>query len=167
MMKSLKSGLIVASSLGLLFLGACSSGSNQTATTPNSPAASSTTAAAPAATPGSGMSDKKEPGMQAGKGMVVEAGAYHLEFMPAKEGGETHLDLFLQKGDSHEAISNAKVTAQVQLPDGTQKTLNMKYDTEGKHYTAKLPSDAAGDYKVAFLSDIGGEKVNARYSFKQ
>jgi len=165
-MKSLKSGLLVAGSLGLLFLGACSSGGNQTATAPNSPAASSTTAASPA-TPGSGMSDEKEHGMQAGKGMVVESGPYHLELMPEKEDGATHLDLFVQKGDNHEAIPNAKVTAQIQLPDGSQKTLDMKYDTEGKHYTAKLPSDAAGDYKVAILSEINGEKVNARYSFKQ
>ena len=166
-MHSIKSGLLVASSLGLLFLGACSSGGNQTATTPNSPATSSTTAASPTESAGSGMSDEKEHGMQAGKGIVVESGAYHLELMPEKEGGATHLDLFLQKGDNHEAIPNAKVTAQVQLPDGSQKTLDMKYDTEGKHYTAKLPSNAAGEYKVAILSDINGEKVNARYSFKQ
>lgn len=165
-MNSIKSSLLVAGSLSLLFLGACSSGGNQTATTPNSPAASSTTAASPA-TPGSGMSDEKEHGMQAGKGIVVESGPYHLELLPEKENGATHLDLFVQRGGNHEAIPNAKVTAQVQLPDGNQKTLNMKYDTEGKHYTAKLPSDAAGDYKVAILSEINGEKVNARYSFKQ
>ena len=167
-MKLLKSSFIIVGTLSLLFLGACSSSSNPTATAPNSPApANSSTTAASAGTAGSAMSDEKAHGMQMGKGMVVESGAYHLELVPEKEGGATHIDLFLQKGDNHEAIPNAKVAAQVQLPDGTQKTLDMKFDAEGKHYTAKLPSAAAGEYKVAILSDIDGKKVNGRFSFKQ
>jgi hypothetical protein len=44
------------------------------------------------------------------------------------------LELFLQKGDNHETIPNAKVTAQVQLPDGSQKSVNMAYDAAGKYY---------------------------------
>jgi hypothetical protein len=168
-MTSFKSGLMVASVLGLLLLGACSGG-NQTTT--SSPEASSTTASAPASgeKPGAmaAVGDhEKEHGAMAGKGMVVESGAYHLELMPEKDAGEIHLDLFVQKGTNHETVSSAKVTAQVQLPDGSQKSLDMKYDAEGKHYTAKLSSAAAGEYKVAVLSDINGEKVNARYSFKQ
>ena len=55
----------------------------------------------------------------------------------------------------------------VQLPDGSQKTLDFKYDPAEKHYTAKLPGAAAGEYKVAILSDIGGEKVNGRFSFSR
>jgi hypothetical protein len=165
-MTSFKPGLVVASVLGLLFLGACSSGT-QTA----SPEASSTTASAPASSekPGAMAAGdrEKEHGAMSGKGMVVEAGAYHLELMPEKEAGNIHLDLFVQKGDTHAAVPSAKVTAQVQLPDGSQKSLDMKYDAEGKHYTAKLAGAAAGEYKVAVLSEINGEKVNARYSFKQ
>ena len=53
------------------------------------------------------------------------------------------------------------------LPDGSQKSLGMKYDPADKHYTAKLPGAAPGEYKVAILSDIAGQKVNARYNFKQ
>jgi hypothetical protein len=87
--------------------------------------------------------------------------------MTGKESDSTHIDLFLQKGDNHESIPNAKVTAQVQLPDGSQKTLKMKYDTNNQHYTGLLPGRLAGEYKVAILSDINGEKVNARYSFKR
>ncbi len=107
-MKSIKSSLIILGSIGLLFLGACSN-SNQTAKTENSPA-TSTSSTSPIATGGHGESHG---------GQVVETGAYHLEFVPEKEKSGTHLDFYLQKGDNHEAIPNAKVTAQVQLPDGT------------------------------------------------
>ena len=71
------------------------------------------------------------------------------------------------KGDNHESVADAKVSAQIQLPDGTQKSLNLAYDAAEKHYTVKLDSKAAGEYKVAILTDIKGEKVNGRFSFKQ
>ena len=100
-------------------------------------------------------------------GQVIESGIYHLEFLSLIEVDNIHLDFFLQKGDTHEAISDAKVTAQVQLPDGTQKTLDLKYDADGKHYAVIFPSNALGEYKVAILSDIKGEKVNGRFSFKK
>jgi len=100
-------------------------------------------------------------------GQVVESGIYHLEFLPLIEADSIHLDFFLQKGDNHEAIPDAKVTAQVQLPDGTQKTLDLKYDADGKHYGVHLPSKAVGEYKLAILSDIKGEKINGRFNFKK
>ncbi|MBD2179424.1 hypothetical protein H6F42_21140 [Pseudanabaena sp. FACHB-1998] len=100
-------------------------------------------------------------------GQVIESGIYHLEFLSLIEADSIHLDFFLQKGDNHEAIPDAKVTAQVQLPDGTQKTLDLKYDADGKHYAVVFPSKATGEYKVAFLSDIKGEKVNGRFSFNR
>lgn len=165
-----KSGAIAFASLGLLVLGACSSGSNQA----SNPSPAATTETAPkttdSASPGTGSdkmaSDQTSMGEKHG-GQVVEVGAYHLELVPEKATDVTHLDVFLQKGDNHEAVPNAKITAQVQLPDGSQKTLDFKYDSAEKHYTAKLPGAAAGEYKVAILSDIGGEKVNGRFSFKQ
>ncbi|MBN8560138.1 MAG: hypothetical protein J0L70_06415 [Leptolyngbya sp. UWPOB_LEPTO1] len=159
-MKTLKFLLIAAGSTSLLFLGACSSGSNQASAPANSPAASSSPATS------SSPSANHDADHKAGGGIVVESGAYHLELKPEKEGGETHLDLFVQKGDNHETIPTAKVTAQVQLPDGSQQTVPMNYDADGKHYTAKLSSTAAGEYKVAVQSEIGSEKVNARYTFK-
>ena len=163
-MKTLKSLLLVFGSAGLLFLGACSSGGNQASAPANSPADSgSPSASSPVAqSPTSAEPEKKSAG-----GMVVESGAYHLELMPEKQADATHLDLSVQKGDNHEAIPNAKVTAQVQLPDGSQKTVDMTYDAAEKHYTAKVPSVASGEYKVAIQSEIGSEKVNARYNFKQ
>lgn len=143
---------------GVLALTAC--GGSETATAPDtaaetpmaeSPAAEPDTAAAPsAATEG---------------GQVVESGPYHLELVPEPEANGIHLDFFLQKGDTHEPIADAKVMAQVQSPDGTQESLEMTYDSDGKHYTAMLPATASGNYSVAILSDIGGEKVNGRFTF--
>jgi hypothetical protein len=162
-MQLTKTRIILITSLGLLFLGACSSG-NQASNTASSPATSP--AATQPATTDSATPMAKSDSMKADDhgGQVVESGPYHLELVTGKEADGTHIDFFLQKGDNHEAISNAKVTAQVQLPDGSQKTLDMKYDAEGKHYTGLLPGSANGEYKVAILSNIGGEKVNGRFT---
>lgn len=100
-------------------------------------------------------------------GQVIESGAYHLELVTEKEANSTHLDFYLQNGNNHQAIANAKVTGQVQMPDGTQKTLNFKYDAAGKHYTAILPGKVSGTYKLIVLSDINGKKVNGRFSFSR
>lgn len=100
-------------------------------------------------------------------GQVVEQGAYHLELVPEKEKDGVHLDFYLQKGDNHQAIPNAKVTGQVQLPNGTQKNLTFKYDADGKHYTVLLPEKASGQYQVRMTAEMNGQKVNGRFSFKQ
>ena len=153
---NLKSLPILFSSLGLMSLVACSGSPTATqspvTSQPTSIATSSPTAI------GSGVSNQG--------GMVVEVGSYHFELIPEKKGNETHLDLFLQKGDNHEAIPNAKVTAQVQLPDGSQKSIAMIYDASSKHYAGTLETAATGEYKVAVQSEINGEKANARYTFK-
>ena len=157
---NLKSLAILFSSLGLMSLVACSNSPTATQSPAQSPAPSSQPIATNSPTTiGSGVSNQG--------GMVVEVGPYHFELMPEKKGNETHLDLFLQKGDNHEAIPNAKVTAQVQLPDGTQKSIAMIYDATGKHYAGTLGTAATGEYKVAVQAEINGEKANARYTFKQ
>ena len=109
----------------------------------------------------------KGPGHGGQGGQVIESGAYHLELVTEKEANSTHLDFYLQNGNNHQAIANAKVTGQVQMPDGTQKTLNFKYDAAGKHYTAILPGKVSGTYKLIVLSDINGKKVNGRFSFSR
>lgn len=154
-MKFSKLFLIGVSSLGLLFLGACSSG-NQAA----NDAPSSATTKAEAKSPESHSEASQG-------GQVVESGPYHMEFVPEKEAQGTHLDFYLKKGEAHTPVSDAKVMAQIQLPDGTQKSLDLKYDAGGKHYTALFADKAAGEYKVAMLSEISGEKVNGRFNFKQ
>lgn len=158
---NLKSLPILFSTLGLMSLVACSGSQTATQSPTQSPVPSQPTSIATSSPKaiGGGVSNQG--------GMVVEVGPYHFELMPEKKGNETHLDLFLQKGDNHEAIPNAKVMAQVQLPDGSQKSIAMIYDASGKHYAGTLGTAAIGEYKVAVQSEINGEKVNARYTFKQ
>lgn len=168
-MRCFKFPLILAASVGLFALGACSN-TNQTTTTQNSPAASPSTTVSPTASQTSAAkpesTNKDDHGTAQRGGQVIESGPYHLEFVPEPEADRTHLDFYLLKGDNHDAIPNANVTAQVQLPDGSQKSLAMKYDAVDKHYTAILPGKTVGEYKVAILTDINGEKVNGRFSFK-
>ncbi len=164
-MNGSKSFPIIFTAFSLIVLASCSGGNQATTPTPT-PAVSLRPATSPSVI-SSETSVKSEANRKSGGGMVVESGAYHLELMPEKEAGKTHLDLFLQKQDTHESVPTAKVTAQVQLPDGAEKTLDMIYSSDGRHYTAKLETDAAGEYKVIIQSVIGSEKVNARYTFKQ
>lgn len=157
-MKLNRSMMTVLAGLSLLVLTGCASGGNTASEVEPSPAAE-----APAAEP----TTATDASISSEGGQVVEVGAYHLELVPSAAPDGTHLDLFLQRGDNHEAISDAKVTAQVELPDGSQQSLEMEYDAEGEHYVVLLPSSDAGEYKVAMLSDIAGEKVNGRFSFSK
>lgn len=164
-MKVLKFFWVGVSSLGLLFLGACSD-SNQTASNPSS-SVTAETAVNSSESQSEGSATPESHSQVSKGGQVIESGPYHLELLPQKKANGTRLDFYLQKGDTHAAISNAKVTAQVQLPDGMQKSLSLKYDPDGKKYTDLLASSATGEYKVVILSNINGEKVNGRFSFKQ
>ena len=151
-----------------LLLGACASSGEQTASS-ESPVASPSVASSPATTEStaasSEMTETTDHSTPQQGGQVVEAGPYHLELVALPEASGTHLDLFLQTGDTHEAIEGATVTGQVQLPDGSQKEIDFEYDAEGKHYVAILPETASGEYKLVVLTDINGEKANGRFSF--
>ncbi len=70
-------------------------------------------------------------------------------------------------GEQDKQITDAKLIAQVQLPDGSSKTLPVAYNAGEKQYTAQLPVGGSGDYKVVFQVDVGGEKFNSRFSFKR
>ena len=159
-MKTLKSSLIILASGGLLFLGACGGDktSDTNTTPPPPPVASQPASSVPAAT-------SAAKGVNGGQ--VVNSGAYYLEFVPEKEATGTHLDLYLQKGDKKEPVPDAKVTAQVQLPNGKQQTLALKYDPEGKHYAVVFPGKEPGQYPVKMNADINGEKVDGRFTFTQ
>jgi hypothetical protein len=154
-MKSIKYILILIASAGLLFMGACNN-SNQ--------AADTSLNTQPSASPI--LKAEGQHGKSHG-GQIVETGAYHLEFVPIKEANGTHLDLYLQRGDNHEAIPNAKVTAQIQLPDGTQKTVSFTYDVKGKHYAGLLKEEIGGPYQVKVNADIQGKKVDGRFNFNR
>jgi hypothetical protein len=161
-MKVNKISTAIAVSLSLL-LGACASSEEQVVS--DAPAASPSIASSPVVESPAVSPEVADHSAPAQGGQVVEVGLYHLELVTAPEASGTHLDLFLQMGDTHEAIEGATVTGQVQLPDGSQKEVDFEYDAKGKHYTAMLTETASGDYKIAVLTDISGEKVNGRFSF--
>lgn len=161
-MKLVKLGFVVFGSISLLFLSACNNGeptvnSSIPANTTSKPVTKNVT------TPVT-KTDHSKPNKG---GQVVEAGKYHLEFVPEKESEGTHLDFYLLSGDNHTSVPNAKVTAQIQTPNGSKKTLNLAYDADDEHYEALLPELASGEYQVVILSEIKGEKVNGRFSFKR
>ncbi|MDX2256094.1 MAG: hypothetical protein NW214_11305 [Pseudanabaenaceae cyanobacterium bins.39] len=149
-------------------LAACSN--SQTSSTPTtSPTIANTTENTSPPAPKIDSSAPKKPenhGNPNQGGQVIEVDAYHLELLMVKEESNIHLDFFLQTGDTHEAIPDAKVTAQVQFPDGSQKSYNLTYDASNKHYATNLPTNASGEYKIVVLSDIEGKKVNGRFNFK-
>lgn len=145
----------------VLALTAC--GGTETATAPD--AAADTPVAESTANPEKTAALTSDHSAAKKGGQVVESGSYHFEMVPVPEADGIHLDLYLQTGDTHEAIGDATVIAQVQLPDGTQQALPMEYDAAGEHFFAFLPSQSEGEYKTVIQTDIEGEKVNARFSF--
>ncbi|MGJ5628014.1 hypothetical protein [Nostoc sp. CALU 1950] len=176
-MKFLKTSLVIVSSIGLIFLGACSSG-NQAANSESATKSATTETTAktePVAKTGEAHNendghahDGKDGHSNSGehKGQVIESGKYHLEFTPDIEKDSTHLDISVH-GEQDQAITDAKLTAQVQLPDGSNKTLQVPYNTEEKQYTVNLPVTATGEYKVVIQTDVKGEKFNGRFAFKR
>ncbi|MBF2009049.1 MAG: hypothetical protein IGS49_27275 [Chlorogloeopsis fritschii C42_A2020_084] len=159
-MQYLNFSFVLLASVGLIFLGACSNNNQTASTDKNSISISPTASASPAA------KTNNEHGASKG-GQVVETGAYHLEFVPEKDANGTHMDLYLLRGDNHETVPNAKVTAQVQLPDGTQKNVPFTYDAKDKHYTGLLSEKATGQYQVKVTADVGGKKIDGRFSFNK
>ncbi len=168
-MKSLKLSFVVLASVGLFFLGACNnqaseSSSNTNGSTTETTGKTETASKTETAANSDGHTDHSH---SSKGGQVVEVGKYHLELVPEKEDGATHLDLYVLTGDKHEAVPNAKVTADIQAPDGTQKTVPLTYDAGGKHYAAKLDKSAPGQYQVRVNVAVAGDKVNGRFNFNQ
>ncbi len=156
--------LLLLSIIFVNILAACSNSPTSPTTSPN---AVTTTEPSPQTVAKTDTQADKKPenhGKPNQGGQVVEVGAYHLELLMVKEENNIHLDFFLQTGDTHAAIPDAKVTAQVQFPDGSQKSYDLAYDAPNQHYATNLPTNASGEYKIAILTDIKGEKVNGRFN---
>jgi hypothetical protein len=100
-------------------------------------------------------------------GQVVESGRYHLELVPEKAANETHLDLYVQKGDGHESVTDAKVSGEIQPPDGQSKSITFTYDAEGKHYAGVVPGKTTGAYQLKVVAAIGSDKADGRFSFNR
>jgi len=158
-MKSLKSNLIILGSVGLLFLVACNKG-----------AQASYTKSSPASSPGDSQPASSAPA-PASAGVDLNSdmdfGGYHFEFGSEKKATGTLLYLYLQKKDKKEPVPNAKVMAQVQLPNGKQQTLPLKYDAKGKRYAVVFPSKQPGQYPVNMTVNINGLKVESTIIFNQ
>jgi hypothetical protein len=159
-MRVLRLGIIGLASSGLLLIGACSK--QPTTTNPAStPQAETSTQATPTnAVASAGIHRGAIKG-----GQVVESGKYHLELVPEKEGSNTHLDFYILQGGGHEIVPNAKVTANLQSPDGKQKTLTFNYDAKDKHYVALVNEKATGKYQLKVIATVGSEKVDGRFNF--
>ncbi len=172
-MKTFKLGCVILASTGLLFLGACSSGTQENATTDktettNTAANTSRTDTVKSGASKDGHSQTHEEGKEHSHGgQIVETGKYHLEFVAEKEDKGTHLDLYLETGDKHETVPSAKVTADIQSPDGKQTTIPLTYNAEGKYYKGEISNKATGQYQVRINASIGSEKLNGRFSFNQ
>jgi hypothetical protein len=162
-MTTIKTNLVILSSAIVLFLGAC--GNTETSKS-NTNSTETSANASPSKTSGSAnKTEEKQHDSPSKGGQVIESGAYHMEFVPVKESGGVHLDFYLQKGDNHEPIPNAKIMAQIQLPDGTSKILNLTYKATEKHYAALLPETSDGQYQVKIVTTIDGKKIDGRFSF--
>lgn len=98
-------------------------------------------------------------------GQVVESGAYHLELVPEKTEANTILELYVQKGDDHQAIPDAKVSGEVQYPDGQVKPVTFVYEDKEKHYEGTVPGKAAGSYQLKITTAVGKDKVDGRFNF--
>jgi hypothetical protein len=99
-------------------------------------------------------------------GQVLQLDGYRLKFIAERGADESHLHLFLDKGNNSESVADATVKAQVQTPDGKEKTLNLKYDEKEKGYLGVLNNLTAGKHQVRFLVNVGGKNLNGRFQFE-
>ena len=152
----LKSSLICFAAFGALSLGAC--GKSEPTATSSAP---------PLVEPATTVDDDhfhdnhSEEDVQ-----VIVSGSYHLEFVAEPKDNGVNLDFHLENEDTHQTISDAKVSATVKLPNGDQKTVDLSYEAQGDHYVAFLPSSAKGQYNVTISMEVNGEKVSGPFAFE-
>jgi hypothetical protein len=160
-MKIISLSLLIGGAAFLL--ASCSSGEQSAPSPASSPATEQVSPAASIAP--DAKSATKEHGGKGGQ--VVESGKYHLELISEKSANETHLDLYVQKGDDHQTISDAKVSGEIQSSDGQSKSITFTYDTEGKHYVGVVQGRTAGAYQLKVTANVGGDIADGRFSFNR
>jgi hypothetical protein len=164
-MKSIRLSILAYSVFGLFLLGACSSNQNNPTAT-ESPSVQNTEVAPKAENTAEKPDKDADHSQESRGGQVVEVGDYHLELVKEKEENGDHLHFYLQKGADHQLVTNAKVTALVQSPDGGERSLNLVYESEEKAYTGTLNDADAGKYNLKIIAEVAGEKVNGRFQIE-
>ena len=161
-----KSSFIALMIVGLTFLAACGNRTPETKRA-TSPETDTKTAADHAADDGHDHTHDGHDHAHEGESnkQTIETDSYHLEFLPIVTTDGVQLDFHLQDEENHQSIHDAEVTAHIEFPDGERKSLKLTYDSADKGYTAFLPAQMTGEYKVAIQTDIKGEKVNGRFQF--
>lgn len=71
----------------------------------------------------------------------------------------------VQRGEKHEPIPTAKVSMQVQTPDGKTQMVPLKYEDE--HFSGTLPVATKGQYQVKVSAMVDGKEVGGRFSFER
>lgn len=100
-------------------------------------------------------------------GQVIESDPYHIELVTKPNDDGIQLNLHLLHEAEEQVITNAQVTANVQQPDGEQQTVKLVYESAEESYTGLLAAQATGQYDLVVQIDIGGEKINGRFSIEQ
>lgn len=162
-MKSLSSRIVIVASAALLLLGGCGKETKTGDSTSLNSAPGDATKPNLATKPAAKIAASHTAPRQGGQ--VVESGKYYLELVPEQAASVTHLDFYLLEGDKHEIIPTAKVTAEIQLPDGQLKTVPFNYDASGKHYAAMVNDRVVGQYQVKITATVGSEQVDGRFKF--
>jgi hypothetical protein len=98
---------------------------------------------------------------------AIESDGIQLVFSPSTEANQTHVDVFVQKVGSREPIPTAKITMQVQTPNGQTQNIPVKYDAAGKHFGGVVPGAAAGQYQVKVSAVVDGKTLDGRFSFNR
>ena len=97
-------------------------------------------------------------------GQVVESAPYHIELVTKNKDAGTELQLFLLHEVEERVITDAQVTANVLPPDGEPETLKLVYEPAEESYTGLISSAGQGPYNLVVQTEIGGEKINSRFS---
>lgn len=98
-------------------------------------------------------------------GQVLILDGYQLKFIAERDTDESHLHLYVERGNNHESVPDAVVQAQVQAPDGKEKTLEFKYDEKEKGYVAVVNNLSDGKHQIKFLVNVQGKNINGRFQF--
>lgn len=108
--------------------------------------------------------DHSEHELHSKGGQVVESPPYHIELVTKPSDNGTQLYLYLLHEAEERVITDAQVTANVQKPDGEQQTVKLVYEPAEESYAGLLAAQTTGQYNLVVQIDIGGKKINSRFS---